>query len=95
MSQERVVEQYQKDEKMMILIYAQWCVNQGLDAVELYKQAYPNQGKNDALLTALEQTVAKEEADHISDEIVLQVLQLFGNDDLAFVVQQEITKRRL
>ena len=78
---------------MMILIYAQWCINHDLDPKEMYKKAYPNQLQNDALVDALELTVSKQEADEIADQTVLNVLQLFGNDDLAYIVQEEILKR--
>ncbi|WP_047981009.1 hypothetical protein [Ornithinibacillus contaminans] len=91
--EEQVIENYQNDEKMMILIFAQWCVNNGLDPEELYRDAYPGQLKNPALAEALALTVPKNEAEEISDQIVIDVLQLFGNDDLAFVVQAEIAKR--
>lgn len=91
--EQQVIENYQNDEKMMILIYAQWCINNNFDPKELYEEAYPGQMKNSALLDALELTVAKEESDLIDDQTVLNVLQLFGNDDLAFEVQQMIEKR--
>ena len=91
--EQRVIENYQNDEKMMILIYAQWCINHDLDPKEMYKKAYPNQLQNDALVDALELTVYKQEADEIADQTVLNVLQLFGNDDLAYIVQEEILKR--
>ena len=91
--EQRVIENYQNDEKMMILIYAQWCINHDLDPKEMYEKAYPNQMKNDALTEALELTVSKQEADEIDDQTLLNVLQLFGNDDLAFIVQEEIMKR--
>lgn len=83
-----IIETYTKDEKMMILMFAQWCVNNGIDAHKLYKKAYPNQPKNEALVEALEKTEAKEESISIPLETLQTVLQLFGNDDLAFVVQE-------
>ena|SRR5690625_2312737 len=85
-----IIDQYKNDEEMMILIFAQWCINHKLDARSLYKKAYPDQPENKALLDALDKVVPKEEAEEITTEIVQQVLQLFGNDDLAFVVQEEI-----
>lgn len=88
-----IIEKYQHDEKMMILIFAQWCINHDLNPKELYQLAYPSQLKNQALEEAMELTVPKNESDDISDETVLTVLQIFGNDDLAFIVQQEIDKR--
>lgn len=92
--EDKVIESYQQDEKMMILIYAQWCINNDLDPKSLYEKAYPSQLKNDALREGLELTVSKKESDEIPTQTVLNVLQLFGNDDLAFVVQEEIDKRK-
>ena len=90
--EKRVIENYQNDERMMILIFAQWCVNNNLDARELYIKAYPNQLNNAILDEVVEETVPKNEAEEIPAATVLQVLQLFGNDDLAFVVQEEVEK---
>lgn len=87
---EKVISNYQKDEGMMIIIYAQWCVNNELDPKEVYLKAYPEQMNNEYVMHMLEQTVPIEEAEHISNETLLQVLSLFGNEDLAFVVSQEI-----
>ncbi|ASN07150.1 hypothetical protein [Virgibacillus necropolis] len=92
--EERVIESYQNDEKMMILIYAQWCINNDLEPRSLYEQAYPSQMKNNALDEALELTVPKKESEEIPDSTVMNVLQLFGNDDLAFIVQEQIDKRK-
>lgn len=92
--EKKIVENYQQDENMMILVFAQWCVNNDLDPKELYEAAYPSQGKNAALIQVLELIVPKEESDEIPDQTVLQVLQLFGNDDLAFVVSEKIEQKR-
>ncbi|RFU66495.1 hypothetical protein [Bacillus sp. V59.32b] len=88
--QEKIIQNYQSEEKMMILVFAQWCVNHELDPTELYIKAYPNQASNLALKEALDLTVPKEEAGEVADETLLGVLDLFGNDDLAFVVTEEI-----
>ncbi|MED1864565.1 hypothetical protein P4V41_13945 [Fictibacillus nanhaiensis] len=87
---EQVISNYQKDEGMMIIIYAQWCVNNKLDPKVVYLKAYPDQSNNEYVMHMLEQTVSMEEAEHIPHETVLQVLSLFGNEDLAFVVSNEI-----
>lgn len=92
---EKVIQSYLHDEKMMILVYAQWCINNELDPRALYQQAYPNQINNQELEIVLaELTVSKEESEPIENQVVIQVLQLFGNDDLAFVVQNEINKKK-
>lgn len=83
-----IIERYQQDEAMMALIFAQWCINHELDPLEVYERAYPNQAKNKLLLEAIEKTVPKNESEEISKEVVQHVLQLFGNDDLAFVIEE-------
>ncbi|CAH0344121.1 hypothetical protein [Bacillus sp. CECT 9360] len=88
--QEKIIQNYQSEEKMMILVFAQWCVNHDLDPTEIYIRAYPNQASNLALNEVLDLTVPKEEAGEVADETLLGVLSLFGNDDLAFVVTEEI-----
>lgn len=91
--EEKIIENYRGEEKMMILVFAQWCVNHDLNPEELYMMAYPNQVANPALKEALELTVPKEEAGEVPDQTLLGVLSLFGNDDLAFVVTEEINKK--
>lgn len=91
--EKQIIANYQSDEKMMILIWAQWCINNDLDPKIMYMETYPNQLDNPALREALALTVSKEESDHIDDQVVLNVLQVFGNDDLAFTVQEKINKR--
>lgn len=78
----------------MVLIFAQWCVNHDLDPLELYRKAYPGQGDNSLLKQMVELTVPKEEAGVISDATVVNALSLFGNDELSFVVSEEIEKRK-
>ncbi|RXT04259.1 hypothetical protein [Ammoniphilus sp. CFH 90114] len=90
--EEKIVSQYQRDEGMMILVFAQWCVNQGLDPQEVYKKAYPHQVANPMLSQMVELTVPKEEAGEIPDQTVLNVLSMFGNEELAFVVSQEMER---
>ncbi len=91
--EKRIIENYQNDERMMILIFCQWCVNHDLHPQELYGRAYPEQPSNALIEEMKESTVSKEESDVISDATLLQVLQLFGNNDLAFIVQEEVEKR--
>ncbi len=92
--EQHVIENYRRDENMMILVFAQWCINHDLDPFELYLSAYPNQAKNDALLQAIELTVSKEESGDIAHETLIGVLSMFGNDDLAFIVTEEINKMK-
>ncbi|MNV98227.1 hypothetical protein [Paenibacillus sp. RC67] len=91
--EEQIIRNYQQDEQMMILVFAQWCVNHDLDPAALYLRAYPDQAANPSLMQAIELTVPKNEAGELADGTVLNVLSLFGNEELAFVVTEEISKR--
>src|SRR5699024_12068986 len=91
---ERVIENYQKDEQMMILIFAQWCVNNEVDANELYKRAYPEQASNQLLANIFKETLEAGKSDQVDDTTVFSVLEIFGNSDLAFEVQGVIDKRK-
>lgn len=82
----KVIEQYEQDENMMIQLFAQWCVNHDLDPFALYQTAYPEQTTNEALTTAVEET--EKNALEVDTQTVIQVLQLFGNDHLAYVVSE-------
>ncbi|MNB72019.1 hypothetical protein D3C75_185980 [compost metagenome] len=92
--EEQIIESYRQEEDMMILVFAQWCVNHDLDPEALYLQAYPDQAGNERLARALELTVSKEEAGEIPDDTVLGVLSMFGNEDLAFIVSEAISARK-
>lgn len=91
--EEQMMENFKREEHMMILVFAQWCINHDLDPEALYRQAYPEQPNNEALQKAMELTVPKEEAGDVADATLLGVLSLFGNEDLAYIVTQEIEKR--
>jgi hypothetical protein len=90
--QQQVIQNYQRDEQMMILVFAQWCVNHDLDPLALYQKAYPDQMNNAVLQQTLDLTVSKEEAGDIDDSTLLGVLSMFDNDELAYVVSQEIDR---
>lgn len=92
-TEEKIIETYRQEEDMMILVYAQWCINNGLDPVELYTKAYPEQFANERLSRVLELTVSKEEAGDITDDTLLGVLSMFGNADLGMVVSEAIEER--
>lgn len=93
-TQEKIVQVYRQEEDMMILVYAQWCINNDLDPVELYSRAYPEQQANERLARGLELTVSKEEAGDITDDTLLGVLTMFGNEDLGMVVAEEIEQMK-
>lgn len=89
---DKVISQYQEDENVMIQLFASWCANHQLDAFTVYAQAYPQQEKN----LLLEKAVEEMEKDTLTveTETLLNVLQLFGNEDLAFVVSEEAEKQK-
>src|SRR5690625_1169835 len=68
---ERVIENYQKDEQMMILIFAQWCVNNEVDANELYKRAYPEQASNQLLANIFKETLEAGKSDQVDRKSVV------------------------
>ena len=71
--EEKIIENYQGQEKMMILVFAQWCINHDLEPEAIYLCAYPNQSANLALREAIELSVPKDEAGEVSDETVMGV----------------------
>ncbi|RSK27214.1 hypothetical protein EJF36_10160 [Bacillus sp. HMF5848] len=92
--EQHIIKSYQQDENMMILVFAQWCINNDLDPKIVYARAYPLQGENYALQQAIDLTVPQEESETIPDDTLLAVLSLYGNDDLAIIVTEEIIKRK-
>lgn len=91
---EFIIERYNQDERMMVLAFAQWCINENLDPLALYRVAYPDQPDNELLVSVLDETVPAKQAEKISHESIMQLLHMFGNDDLAYVVQETYTSRR-
>ncbi len=88
-----VIEQYQEKERLMVQIYVQWCIDHGLDPVEIYEKAYPDQVKNDILTDIIEEGIEKEDPSSIDVATLFDVLQLYGNEDLAIAIQEEVKKR--
>lgn len=87
---EWIIKKYQQDEATMIQLFVTWSLQNNLDPVQLYQRAYPAQPQNEALVRAVEEADPAEF--EISNETLFDVLQLFGNDDLAFVASEEIEK---
>jgi len=85
---------YDRDTRMMILVFAQWCVNHDLDPLELYRKAHPDQMENAELTDAFSLTVPKEEAGPIETDTLLAVLAAFDNDELALVVTETIQAKQ-
>lgn len=88
---ELIIQKYKEDETLMIRLFVQWCANHTLDPHALYKKAYPQQGINPALTKVIEDDEGFDDL-YIDNETMLDVLQLFGNDDLAFVVSDEMQR---
>lgn len=87
---EFIIKKYQQDEAVMIQVFVDWALRNDLDPVQLYQRAYPSQLKNEALLLAVEEADSFDM--EIDDATLLELLQMFGNDDLAFVVSEEMEK---
>lgn len=88
--EEYIIKKYQQDEATMVQLFVNWSLGNDLDPVELYKRAYPAQSSNDILGKALEEADPSEM--DISGDMLLEILQMFGNDDLAFVVSENMEK---
>jgi hypothetical protein len=88
---DQVIQKYQQDEQLMIRLFVQWCSNNDLNPHVLYGNAYPEQQENETMKKIIEEAKFEEEID-IDNETMLDVLQLFGNDDLAFIVTDEIQR---
>lgn len=87
--EQRLTEMYQRDTNAMILVFAQWCVNHGMDPLALYQEAYPEQRISEELRNMATLTVPKEEAGEIATDTLLAVLMMFDNERLATVVQEK------
>lgn len=87
---EYIIQKYQEDEQVMIQLFVQWCQNHDIDPFSLYQKAYPAQGPNEAINTIIENNEPMDL--DIESSTLIDVLQLFGNDDLAFVVSEEAQK---
>ncbi|WP_339191758.1 hypothetical protein [Bacillus sp. FSL K6-1003] len=95
MNEKQLAEAYERDENMMILVFAQWCVNHDLDPLELYAKAYPQQKLNESLKKTVEELIVpKNESEHIPDQTLIAVLEMFGNIDLAQAVHEVIAERK-
>lgn len=88
---DQVIKNYQKDEQVMIQLFANWCSNNQLDAMQLYANAYPNQEENRSLQKVMNEFNESERID-VPNETMLDILQMFGNYDLAYVVTKEIER---
>ncbi|ANU09037.1 hypothetical protein A1A1_06822 [Planococcus antarcticus DSM 14505] len=85
-----IIKKYQQEEQIMVQLFVQWCTNHKLNPAELYQRAYPGQLQSSVLTDTIDQADTEElDIDH---ETLLDVLQMFGNYDLAFIVSEESEK---
>lgn len=85
-----IIQKYQEDEQVMIQLFVQWCQHHGIDPFSLYQKAYPTQPKNEAIKQIVENNEPMDL--DIEASTLIEILQLFGNDDLAFVVSEVANK---
>lgn len=81
-----IIERYQAGEAEMILLFTEWCHNHKLDPLEIYREAYPKQELPAKLIEINQEKLESNDTVEIEVSLLLDVLQLYGNDDLAFVV---------
>ncbi|MEK5069187.1 hypothetical protein [Sporosarcina sp. FSL K6-1508] len=87
----QVIQKYQQDEQLMIRLFVQWCANNEVNPHDLYRRAYPEQQENETMKKIIEEAKYEEEIE-IDNETMLDVLQLFGNDNLSFILTDEIER---
>lgn len=83
--QDFIIKKYQDEERMMVHLFIEWCCENKLDPHTIYQLAYPNQEKN-PVITELMENLTDQQPLHIPNETLLDILQVFGNDELAFVI---------
>ncbi len=89
--QDFIIQKYQDEERTMVHIFVEWCRNHKLDPHMIYHLAYPEQEEN-LILTEIINELDDQAPVHIPNETLLEILQVFGNNDLAFVVAEFISK---
>ena len=87
---EYIIRKYQEDEQVMIQLFVQWCQNHEIDPFTLYQKAYPTQATNEAMKSIIDNNDPMDL--DIETSTLIEILQLFGNDELAFIVSEEANK---
>src|SRR5699024_9317506 len=90
---EYIIQRSKENEEMMILIYAQWCINHDIVSHILYNKFYTDQTILSLLYDGMKSTVTNKESEEITEEMVIQLLKMYGNDDLAFAVQEKVDEK--
>lgn len=88
-----IIERYQAGEAEMILLFVEWYHNYDLNSLEIYREAYPNQEFPEKLIEMNQELIESKEAVQIEKSLLLEVLQLYGNDNLAYVVTNYADKK--
>lgn len=89
--QEFIIKKYQDEERTMVHLFIEWCREHEQNPQTVYQIAYPEQGEN-PIIKELVEELSEHEPLHIPTQSLLEVLQLFGNDELAFVIADLIDK---
>lgn len=89
--QEFIIQKYQDEERTMVHLFIEWCRENEHDPHAVYHLAYPEQQEN-AIIIELMKELSEQEPLHIPNHTLLEVLQMFGNDELAFVITELIEK---
>ncbi len=93
MNEKQLTEAYERDENMMILVFAQWCVNHDLDPMELYAKAYPQQKLNESLKKPW--TIwSCQNTKQSTFRPDCHCGEMFGNTDLAQALHEAISGRK-
>lgn len=88
-----IIQKYQDEERTMVHLFIEWCREHQYDPHIVYQTAYPSQTEN-PIITEILATLSDQEPLHIPDHTLFEVLQLFGNDELVFVIADLIEKAK-
>lgn len=89
--QDFIIKKYEDEERTMVHLFIEWCRNHHYDPHKVYQLAYPEQVENPIVTEILEE-LDNQQPINIPTDTLLEVLQLFGNDALAFVITELIDK---
>src|SRR5690625_6265335 len=78
-----IIDNYQAGEDEMIALFVEWCHNHDFDPLKMYREAYAEQELPEILVKINKQ---RRDVGEIESSLLLEVLQMYGNDTLAFVV---------
>jgi len=84
-----IIDNYQAGEDEMIALFVEWCHNHDFDPLKMYREAYAEQELPERLVEINKQ---RRDVGEIETALLLEVLQMYGNDTLAFVVSNYAEK---